>query len=208
MQTQSKSQTETAAMAHDAIGFSAALPGALKRFPAAVHAAERVDAARAKVQTEFHDRALRAQARLTDWQGKAVWLVEKAQDKARVEKDKVVAETDDLARKSHAVTQRVEDLLAKLPTELHAKVTPSALLHERAAALLTAWTKLPADVRDDVLTVVGVATARQTAQVLEEIVALRAEMAAHFAPVAEVKETKEAAPARRRTRKEEPTAEA
>jgi hypothetical protein len=201
MQPQTKSDPKTTTVAHEAAGLSAALPEALKRFPAAVHAAERVDAARAKVQAEFQDRALRAQARLTDWQGKAVTLVEKAQDKARHEKEKVLAETD-------AVTQRVEDLFAKLPTELHAKVTPSALLHERAAALLTAWMKLPADVRDDVLTVAGVATARQSAQVMEEIVALRAEIAAHFAPGAEVKEIKEAAPARRRTRKEEPTAEA
>ncbi len=159
------------------------LPEALKRFPAAVQMAERVEAARAKVQGEFHEQALRAQARLTDLQGKAVTLVEKAQDKARAEKDEV--------------TQRVETLLAKLPTaELHAKISPSAVLH--------AWLKLPADVRDDVLTVAGVATARQTAQVLEEIVALRAEIATHWPHV----ETKEVTPPRRRARKEEAPAEA
>ncbi len=167
----------------NATGSKAPLPEALKRFPAAVHMAERVDAARTKVRSEFHERAQRAQAHLVDWQGMAVTLVEKAQDKARAEKDDV--------------TQRVEALLAKLPTaDLHAKVSPSTVLH--------AWLKLPADVRDDVLTVAGVATARQTAQVLEEIAALRAELATHW-PQAEIKD---AAPARRRARKDDPPAEA
>ncbi len=167
------------------------LPEALKRFPAAVQMAERVEAARAKVQHEFHDRALRAQARLTDWQGMALSLVEKAQDKARAEKDDV--------------TQRVEALIAKLPTaELHGKLSPSVALHDRGAALMAAWLKLPADVRDDVLTVAGIATARQTAQVLEEVVALRAEIATHWPHV----ETKDAAPARRRARKDATPAEA
>ena len=210
MQTHSKTHEKKAqqrvAVAHGTTsvpevhgaGLKDALPEALKRFPAAVHMAERVEAARAqveaareRVQAEFHERALRAQARLIDWQGKAVTLVEKAQDKARAEKDDV--------------TQRVEGLIAKLPTaDLHAKVSPSALLHERTSALLAAWLKLPADVRDDVLTVAGVATAHQTAQVLEEIVALRAELASHWSQT----ETKEAAPARRRVRKDETPAEA
>ncbi len=167
------------------------LPEALKRFPAAVQVTERVETARAKVQNEFHDRALRAQARLADWRGVAVHLVEKAQDKARAEKDDV--------------TQRVEALVAKLPTSgLHVKVSPSAVLHERGGVLLAAWLKLPADVRDDVLTVAGVATARQTAQVLEEIVALRAEIATHWPHV----ESKDATPTRRRARKDETPAEA
>lgn len=167
------------------------VPDALKRFPVAVQMAERVEAARAKVRAEFHDQALRAQARLTEWQGVAVTLVEKAQDKARAEKDDV--------------THRVEALMAKLPTsELHAKVSPSAMLQDRGAALLAAWLKLPADVRDDVLTVAGIATARQTAQVLEEIVALRAEIATHWPHV----EIKDATPTRRRARKEDAPAEA
>lgn len=172
------------------------LPDALKRFPAAVQVvgrveqvAERVEAARAKVRDEFHDRVLRAQTRLIVWQDKATTVIEKAQDKARAEKEKAVEET-------LAVTQRVESLLAK---------APSAVLHQRGAALLMAWLKLPADVRDDVLTVAGVATARQTAQVLEEIAALRAELAAH-GPT----ETKTVTPAQktRRTRKEATPAEA
>ncbi len=166
------------------------LPEALKRFPAAVQMVERVDAARSKVQSEFHDHVLRAQAHLTDWQGKAATFVGKAQEKARAEKDEV--------------TQRVEALIAKLPTDLQAKVSPSAVLHARGAALLAAWLKLPADVRDDVLTVAGVATAKQTAAVLEEIVALRAEITLQRPQT----ESKDATPARRRARKEDTPAQA
>lgn len=166
------------------------LPEALKRFPAAMIMAERVEAARTKVENEFHDRVLRAHTRLADWQGLAVSLVEKAQDKARAEKDDV--------------TQRVEALVAKLPgADLH-KVSPSAVLHARGAALLSAWLKLPADVRDDVLTVAGIATAKQTAAVLAEIVALRAEITAQSAHT----EPKDAMPTRRRARKEDTTVQA
>ena len=178
------------------------LPDALRRFPAAAHIAERVTAARQNVRTEFHDQALRAQARLTDLQGVAVDLYEKAQDKARAEKDDV--------------THRVESWLAKLPSHpwtaklAAGRLSPGQIVQERAAASLAAWLKLPADVREDVLTVAGIATARQSAAVLEELAALRAELTSHFLhpETKEAVEIKEAVPSRRRTRKDTSPAEA
>lgn len=240
MQTETQSQTQNqkqnaTSEVHEAFH----LPEALKKFPAAIQIAERVEAARARVQTEFHDRAVKAQARLTETlngslhlkdnvlklqnkmvflQDKAVTLVEKAQDtalkaqdRARAEKDDLLAMKDEATQKVESLLTNVEDKLAKLPVlDLENKNAAAAMLHERSATVLAAWLKLPSEVRTDVLTVAGVATAAQVSAVHEEIVALRAEMHAHLHPAQghlPGSGPKFASP-RRRARKDESPAEA
>jgi Ser-tRNA(Ala) deacylase AlaX len=124
---------------------------------------ERAEAARVAVREQFQTRVTEAHTRLNVLEKRAQDMVSQVQTSvqatANAARDRVMEE------KTEAV-QKVEQLVAAV-----AKVDRSSL---------EAWLKQPAEVREDVLTAVGLASQKQVQTLHEEIAALRAEIAGQF----------------------------
>ena len=132
---------------------------------------QRVEAARVAVREQFHARVAEAHERLGGMERKAQDIVHTAQS--------TVHETVAVAR-GKVQEERVE-ALSKLETLVG---NASALMGLKAE--LESWLKLPAEVREDLLIGLGVASQKQVASVHEDVAALRAEITAQFVAQTEV----------------------
>jgi hypothetical protein len=144
---------DTDAVRHDAAGKSETVGWAEKLLGSQV--VHKVEAARAKARDQFNQRVAQAQDRLGNLEKLAQHLREEAVQRAGKLRD------DARHRVEHTVEQVTHDVGAKLgPIE----------------QLL----KMPADMREDVLTNLGVASAKQVAHLHEEIAALSASLSAQM----------------------------
>lgn len=132
---------------------------------------QRVEAARAHVREQFHARVAEANDRLGGIEKKAQDMVHTAQ--STVQQTVAVAREKVLEERGEAV-QKLEALVGQIGARVGLK------------ADVQAWLKLPADVREDLLIALGVASQKQVATLHEEVAALRAEITAQFVAQTEV----------------------
>lgn len=138
-------------------------------------AVQRIDAARSQARTQFETQVQDARGRVDGLEKKAQDFVSSVQSTvqstvhgaASAAKETVAKEKQDVEKRWEAV---VGQLIGRIGDR-------------RGVA---GWLDLPDDVRRDLLTAVGVASQEQVAKLQEEIVALRAEMNAHFVALTEL----------------------
>jgi len=121
---------------------------------------QRVELARQRARDEFHARVADAHVRLNAVEKKASELVNSAITNLNLAQDRVL----------HVP----EDAVHKFETTLQNRLMP----------VVTQWLKLPDQLREDVLTAAGVASAKQLVAMHEELAALRTELAARNAAAA------------------------
>ena len=132
---------------------------------------QRVEAARAHVREQFHTRVAEAQERMGGIEKKAQDMVHTAQ--STMQQTVAVARDKVLEERGEAV-QKLEALVGNIGARVGLK------------ADVESWLRLPADVREDLLVALGVASQKQVASLHEDVAALRAEITAQFVAQTEV----------------------
>ncbi|MSP90723.1 MAG: hypothetical protein EXR79_02775 [Myxococcales bacterium] len=138
-------------------------------------AVQRIDAARAQARTQFESQVHDARGRIDGLEKKAQDFVATVQTTVQsTVHGAASAAKETVAKEKQDVEKRWEAVVGQLIGRIGDK---------RGVA---GWLDLPDDVRRDLLTAVGVASAEQVAKLQEELAGLRAEMNAQFVALTEL----------------------
>ncbi len=154
---------------------------------------EKVEAARAKVREQFQSRVAQAQQRWNDqfaeFEKKAQAVVHQVQTTAQgvVERKndavhKVEGAVDEAVKTVEGAVEGAVKTVEQVAHDVGAKMGPGSPMVAQVEHIL----KMPADVREDLLTNLGVASQKQIAQLHEEIAGLSAEITAQFVAQTEI----------------------
>lgn len=143
---------------------------------------EKVEAAREKVREQFQARVAQAQQRwnerIADLEKRAQSVVQQVQTTAQG----VVERKNDAVHKVEGVVDGAVKTVEQVAHDVGAKMGPGSPVVAQFEHLL----KMPADVREDLLTNLGIASQKQIAQLHEEVAGLSAEITAQFVAQTEI----------------------